>query len=200
MHSALLWLTPATCTRPHSPRAPPRQAGAQPPPPPASCGPQENAAPLDGPRGRGHAGEALLLHFLTAPPPELARALHRRHRRPVAIRKAAPPPQALHPPLPAAPAFAEPAAAANSALLARLARLHERRLAAHGPRLYRHADGALRPERPQRNPLAVAARKAWAPVVEHCWTLADGTTRGTGRGMRTATGGCRVSRTAHMRR
>ncbi|GBF91834.1 hypothetical protein Rsub_04939 [Raphidocelis subcapitata] len=64
------------------------------------------------------------------------------------------------------------AAAAGDAAAARLRQVHARRLRTHRPRQYRHADGSLRDAPPPREPLVVANRRRWAPIVQHCRGLA----------------------------
>ncbi|KAI8476563.1 MAG: hypothetical protein J3K34DRAFT_390082 [Monoraphidium minutum] len=68
----------------------------------------------------------------------------------------------------AAAAAAAEAGGRIEAGIARLQQLYARRLRDHGPRRYRWADGALAPVSPPAAPLAVANRRRWAPLVQHC--------------------------------
>ncbi|KAL4437076.1 hypothetical protein ABPG75_004215 [Micractinium tetrahymenae] len=58
----------------------------------------------------------------------------------------------------------------QSAASAKLQADYAKRLREHGPRTFRWPDGSLRPERPPPNPHAVANRREWAPLVQHCRT------------------------------
>ncbi len=49
----------------------------------------------------------------------------------------------------------KPAASAVESAIAALEALHRRRIAQHGPRQFRHADGSLLSEPPPRNPYTV---------------------------------------------
>ncbi|GAB4817992.1 hypothetical protein N2152v2_005038 [Parachlorella kessleri] len=46
----------------------------------------------------------------------------------------------------------------------------DKRVANHGPRVYRWPDGKLRPEKPPANHYAAANRQKWQQLVEHCRT------------------------------
>ena len=57
----------------------------------------------------------------------------------------------------------------------------------HAPpraRVYRWADGSLRPERPPPEPYTVAARRSWAELVHHCRVTGGDADSGAGRSLR----------------
>lgn len=70
------------------------------------------------------------------------------------------------------------------------------RISEHGPRRYRWPDGSLQETKPPPNPYAVANRRKWAQLVEHCRTHGgDRTFEKTGRSLRH---GLNVSRQQHV--